>query len=152
VVLGVNDTPEESFRLHELGVRGYVSKRAPREALLREIERARTVPPNLTAFAVASVGKAPMQSVIREVRRTMLDQALGLSRGSRSGAARLLAISRQAVQQIVREREQRGAQRRASVTALPASALPGPLARDAEVRRSPVRDQASSSASSSAIV
>ncbi len=147
VVLGVNDTPEESFRLHEIGVRGYVAKGAPREAIQREIERALTLPPNLTAFAVAAVGKAPMQSVIRDVRRTMLDQALGLSRGSRSGAARLLAISRQAVQQIVRDREQCGGKRRSRITA-----LTGVESAPAELRHRSARGQTSSRSSSSVIV
>jgi DNA-binding transcriptional LysR family regulator len=36
----------------------------------------------------------------------MVEQALAKAEGSRSGAARLLSVSRQAVQQMVREREE----------------------------------------------
>jgi DNA-binding transcriptional LysR family regulator len=47
-----------------------------------------------------------MRELQTEVRRVMVEQALAKAEGSRSGAARLLSVSRQAVQQMVREREE----------------------------------------------
>ena len=43
-----------------------------------------------------------MRKLQEQLRDVMLKQALALSDGSRSGAARLLDVSRQAVQQILR--------------------------------------------------
>ena len=51
-----------------------------------------------------------MRELQSDVRRVMIEQALAKARNSRSGAARLLDMTRQAVQQIVRELE--GGERR----------------------------------------
>jgi len=43
-----------------------------------------------------------MRQVLEKVRGVMVDEALARENGSRSGAARRLGVSRQAVQQAVR--------------------------------------------------
>jgi two-component system, response regulator RegA len=70
------------------------------------VEKALSEPPKLDALVAASVGRTPMRELQTEVRRVMVEQALAKAEGSRSGAARLLHVSRQAVQQMVREREE----------------------------------------------
>jgi hypothetical protein len=51
------------------------------------------------------VGSASYHDVAARVRRTMVEQALRLSGGNKTGAARILRISRQAVQQLMRSLE-----------------------------------------------
>ena len=46
-----------------------------------------------------------MREMQRSVRRVMVKEALAQADGNRSGAARLLEVSRQAVQQIVRDQD-----------------------------------------------
>jgi DNA-binding NtrC family response regulator len=100
---------EESFELAQAGVRAYVTKPIDVEEFTERVDLALAEAPQLDSFVAASVGHRPMRAVQGEVRQVMVDQALALSDGSRSGAARLLRISRQAVQQMLRERARRGA-------------------------------------------
>jgi two-component system response regulator RegA len=95
---------EEAFRLGQLGVRAYVSKPFSGESLSAEVEAALRAKPSLEPWITGQVGQTPLREVQNEVRRVMFDQALALSDGSRSGAARLLHVSRQAVQQVMRDR------------------------------------------------
>jgi DNA-binding response OmpR family regulator len=101
-------SPEESFELAQAGVRAYLAKPIDVEEFTGRVDAALTEAPQLESFVAASVGHRPMRAVQGEVRQVMVDQALALSEGSRSGAARLLHISRQAVQQMLRERTRRG--------------------------------------------
>jgi DNA-binding NtrC family response regulator len=96
---------EDAFRLAQLGCRAYLEKPFDTEKLAERVEKALTEAPNLGALVAASVGRTPMRELQTEVRRVMVEQALAKAEGSRSGAARLLSVSRQAVQQMVRERE-----------------------------------------------
>jgi hypothetical protein len=50
----------------------------------------------------ACVGRVPLRELQRNLRKVMMMQALALSEGSRSETARLLAVSRQAIQQMLR--------------------------------------------------
>jgi DNA-binding NtrC family response regulator len=100
-------SPEESFELAQAGVRAYVAKPIDVDEFTERIEAALNGAPQLDSFVAASVGHRPLRAVQGEVRQVMVDQALALSDGSRSGAARLLRISRQAVQQMLRERARR---------------------------------------------
>ena len=97
-------TTEQSFRLGQLGCRAFLEKPFELEDLAERVEKALTEAPDLQALVAASVGRTPMRELQGEVRRVMVEQALAKAEGSRSGAARLLSVSRQAVQQMVRER------------------------------------------------
>ena len=66
------------------------------------VQRAAEAAPSLEPVITARVGQVPMRELQREVRRVMVKEALAKTEGSRSGAARLLHVTRQAVQQIVR--------------------------------------------------
>lgn len=94
-------SPEEAFRLAQHGVRAYLAKPFSIEDLASAVAAARGDAPNLEPVLAASVGRIPMREVQSEVRRVMVKEALARSDGSRSGAARLLQVTRQAVQQIV---------------------------------------------------
>jgi len=96
---------EEAFQLARSGARRYLPKPISLEELTRSVEEALADRPSLDPFVAAHVGNTPLREVQGEVRRVMIEQALAKARNSRSGAARLLDMTRQAVQQIVRELE-----------------------------------------------
>lgn len=97
---------EDAFRLAQVGCRAYLEKPFDLDRLAECVEKALSEAPKLDALVAASVGRTPMRELQTEVRRVMVEQALAKAEGSRSGAARLLSVSRQAVQQMVREREE----------------------------------------------
>jgi len=99
---------EEAFHLAQAGARTYLAKPISPTKLTRAVAEALASPPELEALAVACVGRRPMREVQVSVRGAMVDQALALESGSHSGAARLLRVSRQAVQQIVHRRRMNG--------------------------------------------
>jgi DNA-binding NtrC family response regulator len=93
---------EEAFELARLGARRYLPKPISLEDLTRSVEEALGDRPDLAPFVAAHVGNTPMRQVLDEVRSVMVDEALAREHGSRSGAARMLGVSRQAVQQAIR--------------------------------------------------
>jgi DNA-binding NtrC family response regulator len=95
-------TAAEGFRLASIGVRRYLQKPVSLAQIWAEIEAAREEPPDLRTLAQESVGHLSLRELQKKVRQVMLEQALGLAKGNHSGAARLLRVSRQAVQQVVR--------------------------------------------------
>lgn len=94
--------PSESFRLAQLGVRSYLTKPLKLEALEQAIEEALRTPPDMTPHVRAQVGHVPVRELERHVRRTMVKEALARAGGSRRGAARLLQVSRQLLQHMLR--------------------------------------------------
>jgi len=98
---------EQAFSLAQLGVRAFLAKPFTLEDLFDTAERARREAPVVEPLVRASVGRVAMRELQSRVRRVMIDQALALSDGSCTGAARLLRISRQAVQQVERHRLRR---------------------------------------------
>lgn len=96
-------TAEEAFHLGQLGVREYLAKPFTMEQLESAIQRVLSEAPDLDPLVRDSVGRVPMRELQRHVRDVMVDEAMALSVGSRRRAARLLDVSRQAVQQIVRD-------------------------------------------------
>ena len=102
VAMSGEASAEEAFRLAQIGVRSYLAKPLTLAELEEAIDRAMAEPPSLDVAVSAHVGKVPMREVQARLRSVMLRQALARSEGSRTGAARLLKISRQAVQQILR--------------------------------------------------
>jgi DNA-binding NtrC family response regulator len=103
IAIGGDASPQEAFELARLGVSGYLAKplslyeiRAVKESILGQ----RSV---VDVFAAARVGKETLQDVQAGVRRIMVEQALAMTAGNRTEAARLLGVSRQAVQQAIRD-------------------------------------------------
>ena len=97
-------SPEESFRLGQLGVRAFLPKPLFKEQLVEKVGEALRQAPDLEPWISAHVGKTSLREMQSEVRRVMLEQAIARSGGSRSGAARLLQVTRQAIQQVFHRR------------------------------------------------
>lgn len=95
-------TAPESFDLAQRGVGAYLSKPFTMDELRQAIEQVSSQPAELRGSLRSLVGKRPLRDVEQEVRTTMVKEALARSGGRRSGAARLLKISRQVVQHILR--------------------------------------------------
>ncbi len=104
VAMSGKASPEEAFRLAQLGVRAYLAKPLSASELESTVDAALNEPPRLEPLIPACVGHVPMRDLQRQVRRVMVKEALARTEGSRSGAARLLDVSRQAIQQILRGR------------------------------------------------
>ena len=93
---------EESFALAQRGVRAYLEKPVNLATLERVVDRALATPPDLDPHLRSTVGHRPVREVEEMVRQTMVEEALERSAGSRRGAARLLSISRQLLQHIIK--------------------------------------------------
>jgi two-component system, response regulator RegA len=96
--------PEHSFDLAQLGVECFVPKPIELAALEAAFERALRQPIELRPFLRKLVGKRSIGEVETEVRATMVREAMARGR-SVSGAARLLSVSRQLLQHILRDLE-----------------------------------------------
>ncbi len=94
--------PGEAFRLAQAGVLAYVEKPFSLRELRSAIHAARTSAPRIEPLVSAAVGQSEMKQVQDAVRQTMVEQAMAITNGNRSDAARLLRISRQAVQNLLR--------------------------------------------------
>lgn len=97
-------SPEQAFRLAQLGVRAYLGKPFSFGELQAAVESAYHEAPPLETLIAACVGRVPLRELQQRLRKVMVLQALALSEGSRSETARLLAVSRQAIQQMLRGR------------------------------------------------
>jgi len=97
-------SPEESFRLGQLGVRAFLPKPLFKEQLVEKVGEALRQAPDVEPWISAHVGKTSLREMQSEVRRVMLEQAIARAGGSRSGAARLLQVTRQAIQQVFHRR------------------------------------------------
>jgi DNA-binding NtrC family response regulator len=103
VAMSGEASPEESFALARTGVHAYLQKPLSFASLLAALERAAAEKPQLAAHVRSAVGKVPLHELEEDVRSMMVDEALARSDGSRRGAARLLAVSRQLMQHILRK-------------------------------------------------
>jgi DNA-binding NtrC family response regulator len=92
---------EETFRLGRLNVRAFLSKPLSTEALEGAVQEALGQPPDVEPWIRGLVGHASLKGAQQTVRDTMLSEALARSEGSRSRAARILQVSRQAIQQVL---------------------------------------------------
>lgn len=92
---------EETFRLGRLNVRAFLPKPLDTEALEAAVEEALGQAPDVEPWIRGLVGHASLKGAQQVVRDTMLSEALARSEGSRSRAARILQVSRQAIQQVL---------------------------------------------------
>jgi DNA-binding NtrC family response regulator len=95
-------SPEEAFRLAQYGVRSFLQKPVSLGELWDAIQTAAEEPPDLAPFVQESVGHVPLRELTAQVREEAIKQALATARGNRSAAARILQVTRQAVQQMLR--------------------------------------------------
>ncbi|WP_044964237.1 MULTISPECIES: response regulator [Sorangium] len=104
VAISGSASPAVSFRLAQMGVRSFLAKPLRLEELERTIDDALARPPDLRPQVRAAVGRASIQDVEEQVRTVMVDEALARAGGNRRKAAKLLNISRQLLQHILRRR------------------------------------------------
>jgi DNA-binding NtrC family response regulator len=95
--------PAQSFLLATRGVRAYLDKPLRLDRLHAAIQQALEDAPDLRPVLRQTVGHKAFDDVQTEVRSVMLDEALARTQGSRSGAARLLNMSRQLLQYLLRQ-------------------------------------------------
>lgn len=98
-------SPEQTFRLAQAGARAFLTKPLALDQLEEVWTRTLSTPPDLGQHLRAQVGAAPLHALEDYVRDTLVDEALARAEGSVRGAARLLGISRQLLQQILRRRD-----------------------------------------------
>lgn len=102
IVISGTASPDASFQLARRGVYDFLTKPFDMKELWAAIEAAGTHPVDLTPHVKNMVGQRPIHEVESEVRRTMVNEALARSRGNRRAAAKILRISRQLLQHIIR--------------------------------------------------
>ena len=102
IVIGSAAASEAAFRLAQRGVRAYLSLPVKGAALKQAIDLTLNEKPDLIPHLRAAVGLLSIGEIERSVRRTMIAEALGRSHGNRSDAAKLLKISRQLLQHMMR--------------------------------------------------
>lgn len=102
VVTSATARGDESFRLARLGVRAYVPKPIDERTLDDALRTALEAPPDLSPYLRALVGLVPIHDVERAARRTMVNEALERARGSKTGAAKILRVSRQLFQHMMK--------------------------------------------------
>jgi len=105
VTLSGEATAREAFKLAQLGVVRFLAKPFTLDELIAIIESDRLEQERLAPIVRACVGQADLRDVQDDVRRTMVAEALAISKGNRSAAAKLLHVTRQAIQKIIRSNE-----------------------------------------------
>jgi two-component system response regulator RegA len=103
VALSAFARPAQSFALARLGVRAYLEKPIDLAALAGALDKALETPPDVGSVARDVVGQVGLRQIESEVRHMMVSEALARSGGNRRGAARLLRISRQLLQHVLRK-------------------------------------------------
>jgi len=91
----------EAFRLKELGVLGYLPKPLSLDDFTQTLSSIIDSPPIFEPYLKAQVGKLSFRKVQQAVRKTMLEQAFHVAKGNKTHTAKLLNVSRQAVQQMI---------------------------------------------------
>lgn len=104
VVMSGVARPDEAFALAQLGARSYLTKPVTLERVEHALRLAESSPPDVVPHVRAAVGRIPLRSLESTVRVTMITEAMAKADGSRRGAARLLSVSRQLLQHILRGR------------------------------------------------
>lgn len=103
VALSGAASAEEAFGLAQYGVLQFMSKPFSVEHLLQVIEHVTDPNTRYEAIVKTFVGRQDLREVQESVRTTMVREALAMSGGNRSAAAKLLRVTRQAIQNFIRQ-------------------------------------------------
>lgn len=103
VALSAYAKPRDSFELAQLGVRAYLQKPIDLATLDGAVHQALTQPPDLALLARSAVGHVGLKDAEETLRRNMVSEALDRASGNRRGAARILDISRELLQHVLRK-------------------------------------------------
>lgn len=102
IVLSGGADATDAFEFGRLGAGGFVQKPVTLEGLRRAIEHAQPQSQDLVPLLRGIVGQASIQDVQQLVRGTMLTEAISQANGNRRAAARILRVSRQLVQHMLK--------------------------------------------------
>lgn len=102
VAWGEDLSAYDGFHLGRLGTRLLLPRRPSPDRVWMVLREAVNARPAFDPHVRGMVGHAALSDVVERVRRLYLDQGLGLEREDRSKTARLLGVTRQAVQQMIR--------------------------------------------------
>jgi len=102
VVFSGEASAEEAFKLAQLGAMRFLSKPFSLDELLAAIQMVQVTRMKIEPLVRPYVGSADLRDVQDHVRRAMVEQALALTNGNRTAAARLLRVTRQAIQKFIR--------------------------------------------------
>lgn len=102
VVISGAASAAQAFRLAQFGVRAFVAKPLTEPAIRAAVRSALEEPPDVIPQLRALVGFLPIHDIERLARRTLMQEALVRARGNKTGAAKLLHISRQLLQHMLR--------------------------------------------------
>jgi two-component system response regulator RegA len=91
-----------AFQLAQRGVRVFVQKPLCAARVREAVRQSLTDAPDLTGLVRAAVGRVPIHALEEQVRDIMLHEALARAEGNRRAAARLLSVSRQLLQHMIR--------------------------------------------------
>ena len=103
LAISSRDGARDAFRMAQLGARGFLQKPFTLSEFMLTLDELVDNAPEFLPHLVAVVGHTGFREVLDRVRRSMAEQALAMSAGNKTGAARLLGITRQAVQQLIRD-------------------------------------------------
>jgi DNA-binding NtrC family response regulator len=114
----------EAFRMAQLGAVAHLQKPATVADLTITVEQILSRPPEFMPHLIAAVGRVNFRDVLDRVRRAMAEQALAMAGGNKTGAARLLGLTRQAVQQLIRDLDLSDGSQRPGYDSVPPGELP----------------------------
>lgn len=103
VALSAYAEPLDAFELARLGVRAYLQKPIDLSTFDEAVREALSTPPPLDVPARQAVGHIGLKDAEQALREAMIDEALKRASGNRRGAARLLKISRELLQHVLRK-------------------------------------------------
>ncbi|HEX7604567.1 MAG TPA: response regulator [Polyangiaceae bacterium] len=103
VVLSGEATAQEAFTLAQVGVVQFMPKPFSIRELLLAIEHAAASDLHFEPIVKTYVGRQDLRDVQDGVRSTMVNEALAMSGGNKTDAAKLLRVTRQAVQKFMRQ-------------------------------------------------
>jgi two-component system response regulator RegA len=95
-------TPSDAFALAGAGALLFLEKPFTGPDLQAAIEEVCSAPPRLEPVVAAQLGARTLADVEDTVRRTMIEQAIARSDGNQQSAARMLGLTRQRVNKIIR--------------------------------------------------
>lgn len=102
IIMSCRASPEESFRLAQLGVRGYLPKPIDLADIRESINAIITSPVDMQPILKNVVGQRSIQEIQDQVRTTMVKEAFEKTGGNVRAMARMLKTSRQLIQYLLR--------------------------------------------------
>lgn len=104
VAISGKASPTEAFQVAEAGARAYLEKPISFRKLKAEVERVHTSAPPLEPVLRAQVGHVDLKALGDDVRTELVSEAMARADGNVTQAAKLLKVTRQAVQHTKRRK------------------------------------------------